>query len=273
MVFDHLRSLSHVTNEEICDSFNLESNLYSLKTNTGNKGGRSASFFYFTFDKKFLIKTISASEKKFLLHYLLSDYHNYLKTNEDSFLARILGIYSFRFDDNSKTRVMLQMNIFPNIDFEGIFDLKGSKLERSSFKSPNEPMEIQSGKIYKDLDFLNTKKKISIEAVDVQRAKTSTYNDSKFLREHNIIDYSMLLGISDEYNSVTRPLIGIGEDKGKYIYVGIIDYLQTYTTFKQLEAFSKNLILVGVPKEDISIISPDIYFDRFFSFITSIITC
>ena len=270
-IFTHLREMLDVTDDMVSQSFDIITNLPLLKSNSGNEGGKSASFFYFSFDKKFIIKTISRGEKRFFLKEVLPNFHRHLMDHKDSILSRIIGVFTFKFEDNTKSRVILQSNIFPTVQLVGIFDLKGSKLDRSSAKSSEGAITIKSNKIYKDLDFLNVIKKIQLEEVDVQRLKISIFKDSGFLSKYNIIDYSLLLGISHEYNSDFKPLIGTGKDKGYYYYVGIIDYLQTYNTFKQLEAFSKNLLLINVPKEDISVISAGQYCDRFTSFICSII--
>lgn len=272
LVFQHIRNLCGISNDMICQSFEVVTNLPSLKSNAGNSGGRSASFFYFSHDRRFLLKTICTSEKDFLLKELLVDYHKFLIDHEDSILSRIIGVFTFRFQDGTKCKVMLQSNIFPIVPLIGIFDLKGSKVDRTVSKNSRGVSEIVPEIIYKDLDFLSTKKKIHIEEIDLQRFKISILKDSKFLNDHNIIDYSLLLGMSHDFVSDSRPLIGYGKDKGIFYYVGIIDYLQTYTTFKQLEAFSKNLIMLNVPKEDISVASSDLYGDRFTAFLFSIIS-
>ena len=271
-VFRHLRQLEGVTDEMISESFDVSTNLNSLKSNSGNDGGRSASFFYFSYDRKFLIKTISRSEKRFFMKEILSDYHMHRSNHDDSILSKIIGIFTFKFQDNTKSRVMVQANIFPKVQLIGVFDLKGSKLDRSNSKSSKGVTMIKRNTIYKDLDFLNTKKKVHVEEIDLQRFKISIFKDTSFLNKHNIIDYSLLLGISEEYNSEIKPLIGVGHDKGYYFYTGIIDYLQSYNKFKRLEAFSKNLILLNVPEEDISVTSSDKYCERFTSFVCSIIT-
>lgn len=270
-VFDQIRKMIKISQEEICISFDINENLTTLKTNAGNEGGRSASFFYFSKDKKFLIKTISKSEKRFLLENVLYDYHIHIRDHPDSLLSKIIGVFTFKFQDNTKIRVMLQRNIFPNVNMVGIFDLKGSKLDRSSEGSNTGASVIKRNKIYKDLDFLSTIKHIRIEDPDKTRLKLNVYKDSEFLRQHNIIDYSLLLGISHDFNSEFKPLIGTQSDSHKYYYVGIIDYLQPYNTMKHLESIGKSIFLINVPKQDISVISPDIYSERFSRFICSII--
>lgn len=271
LVFIHIRTSLDITNEIVAESFDLVRNVSSIKTNAGNEGGKSASFLYFSSDKNFIIKTISKNEKKTFMSEILTDYHKHITVNQDSVLSRIIGIFRFTFEDNTKSRILLQLNIFPDVSLIEIFDLKGSKLDRTSF-GPNEVVgSFKSNKIYKDLDFINSKKTLLIEEIDLQRFKNSIFKDSEFLNAHNIIDYSLLLGISHDYNYLARPLTGRGKDKGLYFYAGIIDYLQTYNTFKQLEAFSKNLIMINVPKEDISIIPSKKYRERFTNFISSIL--
>lgn len=269
-MFCCLREVYGFSSENIVQSFGLEENLQTLKTNSGNEGGRSASFFYFSKDKNFLIKTISKAEKKFLVGEVLSDYHRYMLDHDDSLLSKIIGVFCFKFQDSSKVWIMLQANIFPKVRLIGIFDLKGSKVDRSSSKSSSGTTTIKSNMIYKDLDFLNTKKKLFVRETDLQQFKLSIFKDTTFLNRHNVMDYSLLLGISKDCDAKARPLVGTGKDQGFYYYVGIIDYLQSYNKFKQLEAFSKNMIMLNVPRQDISVISADEYADRFSSFVFSI---
>lgn len=57
------------------------------------KGGNSGSFFFFTEDNKFIIKTVNSREIKTLLNFLpnLTDF--LLKTGGKSLISRIYGLY------------------------------------------------------------------------------------------------------------------------------------------------------------------------------------
>jgi 1-phosphatidylinositol-4-phosphate 5-kinase len=56
--------------------------------------GKSGAFFFFTEDKKFIIKTITSSEKEFLIEKVLSGLVHFLLNNPNSFLARIYGCFT-----------------------------------------------------------------------------------------------------------------------------------------------------------------------------------
>jgi len=59
----------------------------------GESSGKSGSFFFFSHDHKFIIKTLKGNEKQLLLN-ILDDYIAYLKKNDKkSLIARIFGIF------------------------------------------------------------------------------------------------------------------------------------------------------------------------------------
>ena len=59
----------------------------------GEGAGRSGSFFFFSFDKKFLIKTMNDNEMAVFTG-MLPSYLNHFMKNPDSLLARIYGIFT-----------------------------------------------------------------------------------------------------------------------------------------------------------------------------------
>lgn len=73
-------------------------------------------------------------------------------------------------------------------------------------------------------------------------------NDSRFLSELGVMDYSLLVGLSE----------GTG-----HLVIGIIDYLRQYTWDKQLETYVKSSGVLGGGSKQPTIISPKLYKDRF----------
>ena len=61
----------------------------------GEGAGRSGSFFFFSHDNKFIIKTMSRSERELFLNKMQPSYENHL-TNGKSLLAKILGVYTVK---------------------------------------------------------------------------------------------------------------------------------------------------------------------------------
>ncbi len=106
-VFRKLRELVGISDEDYVNSIgpaNMLSNLIlGSLTSLSQLGseGKSGSFFYFTSDTRFMVKTISKSEH-LLLRSILKDYYRYLETHPDSMLCRILGCHQMRFGKHSK---------------------------------------------------------------------------------------------------------------------------------------------------------------------------
>lgn len=59
--------------------------------------GKSGSFFFFSYDKKFLLKTMNDKELAILLK-MLSDYMLFIKANPNSLMARIYGIFTVQME-------------------------------------------------------------------------------------------------------------------------------------------------------------------------------
>ena len=73
----------------------------------GEASGASGSFFFFSQDKRFIIKTMSQEEKKFFINKLALNYFAHLKKYPASLLARIYGIYTVKIDGKSPVHLML----------------------------------------------------------------------------------------------------------------------------------------------------------------------
>lgn len=78
--------------------------------------------------------------------------------------------------------------------------------------------------------------------------QASIWNDTLFLFKMNVMDYSLLVGISEE---------------GKEITVGIVDYLRSFTWDKKLESWVKESGLLGGGGREPTIVSPKQYKMRF----------
>ena len=65
--FEKIRSLDGITSQDLKNSLNVDENRRSVFKAGQNSGGASGSFFFFSHDNRFIIKTIGASEKKVLL--------------------------------------------------------------------------------------------------------------------------------------------------------------------------------------------------------------
>jgi 1-phosphatidylinositol-3-phosphate 5-kinase len=79
------------------------------------------------------------------------------------------------------------------------------------------------------------------------------YNDSKFLADINVMDYSLVCGV---------------DSQNKELVIGIVDYIRTYTWDKKLESWVKDkesAFLGGAGKGEPTIVTPRQYRQRFIS--------
>lgn len=75
----------------------------------GEGAGKSGSFFFFTHDNQFIIKTMKHNEVVIFLKFL-PDYIAHFEKNPKSLLAKIFGVYSVRKEGLGEVHVMLMEN-------------------------------------------------------------------------------------------------------------------------------------------------------------------
>lgn len=117
--------------EEIARSLNPYLNRDQI-FKTGEAAGASGSFFFFSYDRRFIVKTMTDGELKLLLR-ILPNLHKHLKENAKSLLSRIYGVYTVKMRGYEKANLILMGNTlrFDNLtDVTRIYDLKGSKFSR-----------------------------------------------------------------------------------------------------------------------------------------------
>jgi len=64
---------------------------------TDGQGGKSGEFFFFSSDRKYVLKTITPEEFEFLKSNLNNFYEHYSQ-NPDSLLAKIYGLFTIKGD-------------------------------------------------------------------------------------------------------------------------------------------------------------------------------
>lgn len=134
---------------------------------------------------------------------------------------------------------------------------------------------------YKDLNFLESD---DIFIIMSQKDKDffieNLTKDAYFLKEHNIMDYSLLFTIAEQSfaNTVAknsykywRAVRSCAEFKEEAWSFALIDYLQEFNKFKYLESRYKELLNYK-NSYYVSCINPKTYAERFLNFMNSI-TC
>ena len=108
LVFHHIRTIDNISIEDIRSSLDIINNVNKLSDSFAS-GGRSGNPILFTWNKKFLIKTISFEEKNTLLK-MLPEYHRKMR-DYDSLLCRIYGIFRITVQDKKTTHIILMKNM------------------------------------------------------------------------------------------------------------------------------------------------------------------
>ncbi len=180
--------------------------------------GKSGSFFYFTQDYRFIIKTVTPSEEKFLRKIAYS-YYTHMKDNPDSLIVRFFGLHKVRLaPEQGYISVVVMENIFYSSDQLKIhkrFDLKGSWVGRRSLKG-GQSSDKYKGTL-KDLDL--GKEKILIGPEDKEQLMDQLRKDVQFLTSCQIMDYSLLLGIHHNNARSSDPLTNVESELDGFIDV------------------------------------------------------
>ena len=160
----------------------------------GEGAGASGSFFFFSHDKRFIIKTMSKSELSMFLD-LLPYYELHLKENQDSLISRIYGVYTIHMKGIATVHLMLMANTLNFRDtsrIQRIFDIKGSFVSRKVGITPT----TKSTATLKDTDYLQVQRDddlFNFMPEDMRMLRRVCSADVNFLRRHGIMDYSLLL--------------------------------------------------------------------------------
>lgn len=117
---------------QLLESLSIEKNQEKV-FQAGESAGASGSFFFFSHDDRFLIKTVSKSEKQ-VIDEILDEYICHLSdTQNKSLLARIYGLFLIESSFFKNVYIILMQNTSKITDKDNIkykFDLKGSRVSR-----------------------------------------------------------------------------------------------------------------------------------------------
>ena len=210
-----------------------------------NSGGKSKASFIKSYDNLYIFKELEKKEFSMFFNYAHS-YFDYIwkssNKKKPSVLTKIYGLFEVKIK-NSRYYYIAMENLFfgidPNKELK-IYDLKGSDTNRyNEKKRKNQTLLDTNYKIEQNGEPL------ALKAADKKFLDIAFENDSKFLKKHNLVDYSLLLIMDQEKNIVK---------------MGIIDYLREYTWDKKVETVAKKITKGGATP---TIVSPSDYRDRF----------
>ena len=207
--FKQLRDSDGLCASTLLESLDPEANQSNV-FKAGEASGASGSFFFFSDDKKFIVKTMTVEEMHFFLKQVAQPYFAHLKKYPTSLLARIYGVYSVKIQGLRVVNLMLMahtMQIEGPEKVKRVFDLKGSSVDRKTkFNKRTSSLKTLKDENFVDLNLKETKSGGLVTLYDSEKAflQRQLKIDSIFLRDLNIMDYSLLLCIEKKDGSVSE---------------------------------------------------------------------
>ena len=210
-VFRWLRSVVKISSA-------LYRNSFEQTTKERVSEGKSGAFFYFTQDRKYVVKTLKREELKFLLS-ILPKYCEYVANHPQTLIARFFGCHAITMYGKTVHFVVIQSVFDTTFQIHERFDLKGSWVGRLEGRKPTGTVAVckycskeftvggshdqrcdarQGGlrhvydQVGKDL---NWNRQMCIPPTTAARLAKQLEQDTNFLARINSIDYSLLVGI------------------------------------------------------------------------------
>uniref|UniRef100_A0A7S1U3Z0 PIPK domain-containing protein n=1 Tax=Phaeomonas parva TaxID=124430 RepID=A0A7S1U3Z0_9STRA len=150
----------------------------------------SGQFFFYSHDGRYMIKTMEKAECK-LLRDLLPDYYNHIKNQRQTLMTRFYGMHRVKMRHISKVMhfVIMGSVFHTGLPIHVSYDLKGSTVGRMVSEE-----ERAKGKVRKDQDLLKDERRLQLGPMR-ETFIEQVERDSQFLARHNIMDYSLLVGV------------------------------------------------------------------------------
>eukprot|EP00559_Dactyliosolen_fragilissimus_P001992 CAMPEP_0184866398 /NCGR_PEP_ID=MMETSP0580-20130426/22194_1 /TAXON_ID=1118495 /ORGANISM="Dactyliosolen fragilissimus" /LENGTH=685 /DNA_ID=CAMNT_0027366079 /DNA_START=17 /DNA_END=2074 /DNA_ORIENTATION=+ len=182
--FAYIRRLFGVNESQYLNSICGNTNFIEFISNA-----KSGQFFFYSFDGKYMIKTMTNAESKFLRD-ILPAYFSHCAVNPNTLLPRFFGMYRVKLYHLNRTIKFIVMNsIFDtNKAIQKFYDLKGSVIGRDA---PGQTV-MKDNDLRKE--FPDSKLHLSDKVQNPLRKQV--ISDCNFLSGMGIMDYSMLVGVS-----------------------------------------------------------------------------
>ncbi|KAJ2456358.1 Phosphatidylinositol-4-phosphate 5-kinase [Coemansia sp. RSA 2336] len=187
-VFRCIREAFHLSTEDYLVSLTDKYILSEV-----GSSGKSGSFFYYSQDYRFIIKTVHHTEHKFMRQ-ILPQYYEFVRDHPHTLLSRIYGLHRIKLPQGRKVHFIVMSNILPpNKDIHAQFDLKGSMQGRElSAELASKPRACM-----KDKNWVKMRQRLHLGPTKRREFVKQLIEDVTLLIRLNIMDYSLLIGIHD----------------------------------------------------------------------------
>ncbi|CCO29931.1 1-phosphatidylinositol-3-phosphate 5-kinase [Rhizoctonia solani AG-1 IB] len=230
-----------------CDHIMIESLARCVKWDAS--GGKSGSAFLRTRDERFIAKELSRQEADSMGKFA-PQYFNYMSRQRPSVLAKLFGFYQISLKNpmagkSVKMNLLVMENLLYDRKFAHVYDLKGLTRGRNVQKTGRENEVLLDDNLVQ----ASLTEPYYLREHAKRILRTAIWNDTQFLAEANVMDYSMVVGVDNSKNELV---------------IGIVDFIRTYTWDKKVENLMKEAVLVGTNKsEGPTIVTPKQYKERF----------
>ena len=171
-VFSEIRERFGVRTQDYLLSLTSEYVLVEMFTNS-----KSGSFFFYSSDYRFILKTCSQQEATFLMA-ALPQFHTHLMENRYTLLCRFYGLHQVGTTLGRKVHFVVMGNVFPvDRPIHERYDLKGSTRGRSSSEAERGNQDV----VLKDLDLIRTNRKLHLGADTKRRLLAQIKKDCALL--------------------------------------------------------------------------------------------
>jgi 1-phosphatidylinositol-3-phosphate 5-kinase len=177
-----------------------------------SKGGKSKSIFLKTLDERFVLKSLSPVEVnaffRFAPNYFAFTHQNLFK-GLPSVIAKMFGLFQVTIKTSGGRDFDWFMLVMENLFYEREpnrrYDLKGSMRNRK-VQSTGERDEVLLDENLVDIIYSETP--IFVREHTKKLLKASVWNDTLFLQQQNVMDYSLMAGFHDESREIIVGIIG-----------------------------------------------------------------
>jgi len=242
-----------------CDKVLIES--LSRCKSWNASGGKSGSAFLKTKDERFIAKELSKAELESMTTFAPA-YFDYMSSaasaDQPTMLAKIFGCFkivlrkSGKGKDKSARKFQMNLLVMENLFYgrdvlTNIYDLKGATRRRRVQASGR----LNEVLLDENLVEREHEAPLYLREHSKRILQSALSNDTKFLQDIFVMDYSLLVGVDSQTNELV---------------VGIVDYVRTYTWDKKFENFFKETALLnGAGEGRPAVMHPRAYRERFLS--------
>lgn len=212
LAFAYLRRMFGVNEYDFLLSVCGNANYIEFQSNA-----KSGQFFFYSPDGKYMIKTMTSTECKFLRR-IMPHYFRHCAKNPNTLVTKFLGMYRVKlYHLRRNVKFVVMCSVYDtDKNLHQVFDVKGSSLGREAKPSDAVKKDNDIRRTLPDGAFV-------MEPGLHARLQKQVENDCHWLRSMKIMDYSMLIGVHNislrntktPMKSVSQPMrVTFSKDDG-----------------------------------------------------------